>query len=365
MDDYSVNSLIESRNEWCARLLNILTPLIIQGFNSIFKEAYKVCEDNDEKGKYLMTFQNFISQIPKWSKAIVQKERERIVDKSGCSYLEDLIACVHIVQLKALSCIRVGQRQKKVDIDIPSLDTFIHNVYINCARKVYTNVYLFEIKKSALDIQRNNRDLEIIVKECLMDTIRESVPVDRILRAYMDETEEQDVETKEEIIEEPVTVEVPDDLVKQDQEPEQELEKKVEKDNEEKESKKELDSAQIKINKIEEASKKLENVTLAVDTIESSLNEADNTKVELFSNPVESLSENKRLKFDDMDKAMNYDGREELVSAPKTIDRLEQISAINFEKRKAEEEEDDEDELLKIGDDVSLELDEIVSLDTM
>ena len=160
-------------------------------------------QENDEKGKYLMTFQNFISQIPKWSKAIVQKERERIVEKSGCNYLEDLIACVHIVQLKALSCIRVGQKQKKIDIDIPSLDTFIHNVYINCARKVYTNVYLFEIKKPALEIQRNNRDLEVIVKECLMDTIRESVPVDKILRAYMDETEEQDVETHEEVIEEP------------------------------------------------------------------------------------------------------------------------------------------------------------------
>ena len=227
MDDYSVNSLIESRNEWCARLLNILTPLIIQGFNSIFKEAFKVCEENDEKGKYLMTFQNFISQIPKWSKAIVQKERDRIVEKSGCSYLEDLIACVHIVQLKALSCIRVGQKQKKVDIDIPSLDTFIHNVYINCARKVYTNVYLFEIKKSALEIQRNNRDLEIIVKECLMDTIRESVPVDKILRAYMDETDEQDVETKEEIIEEPVTLDVPEDLINNDTTIEKQQEEKL------------------------------------------------------------------------------------------------------------------------------------------
>ena len=34
-----------------------------------------------------------------------------------------------------------------------------------------------------------------------MDTIRESVPVDKILRAYMDETEEPDIETREEIIE--------------------------------------------------------------------------------------------------------------------------------------------------------------------
>ena len=43
MDDYDVNTLIESKNEWCARLLNILTPQIIIGFKSVFNEAEKLC----------------------------------------------------------------------------------------------------------------------------------------------------------------------------------------------------------------------------------------------------------------------------------------------------------------------------------
>ena len=32
MDDFNVSSLHESKNEWCASLLVILTPLIIEGF---------------------------------------------------------------------------------------------------------------------------------------------------------------------------------------------------------------------------------------------------------------------------------------------------------------------------------------------
>ena len=36
MDDFNVSSLHESKNEWGARLLTILTPLIIEGFKSIF-----------------------------------------------------------------------------------------------------------------------------------------------------------------------------------------------------------------------------------------------------------------------------------------------------------------------------------------
>ena len=91
---------------------------------SIFDEAYKLCLVNREKEKYLMTFQNLLSRIPKWNEELISNEVERITNNSGCGYLEDLITCVHVVQLKALTCIRVGQKQKKVDIDIPKLNDF-------------------------------------------------------------------------------------------------------------------------------------------------------------------------------------------------------------------------------------------------
>ena len=44
---------------------------------------------------------------------IIEEEKKRIIENSGCGYLEDLITCVHIIQLKALTCVRVGQKQKK------------------------------------------------------------------------------------------------------------------------------------------------------------------------------------------------------------------------------------------------------------
>ena len=56
-----------------------------------------------------------------------------------------------------------------------------------------------------LEIQKNNRELEIIVQECILNTVRDSIPVETILKAYMDETCEEDVieEVKEEVKEEP------------------------------------------------------------------------------------------------------------------------------------------------------------------
>ena len=207
MDDFSLNSLQESRNEWCSRLITVLTPCVIDGVKSIFEESWKLCIENDEKTKYLMTFQNFLSRVPKWNPNIISQECSRIKEKSNCTYITDLITCVHIIQLKMLSCMRVGTKQKKIDINIPSLEDFIHHVYINVARKIYTNVYLFEIGITALKSQKNSRELEIIIKECILQTIRETIPVEELLKLYMNETVENAIEVheKQEIIsQEPV-----------------------------------------------------------------------------------------------------------------------------------------------------------------
>jgi hypothetical protein len=175
MDDFSISTLHESRNEWCARLVSILTPLLIDGYKSILDESIKLCKSNNEVDKYLMTFQNFISRIPKWNSSIIENERKRIVDRSGCNYLEDLVTCVHVIQMKIMTAMRVGHKQKKIDINIPKLDDFIHKCYINSARNLYKNVYLFEIGIVPLQIQKNQREMEVIVQEIKEQYIEESV----------------------------------------------------------------------------------------------------------------------------------------------------------------------------------------------
>ena len=200
MDDYNIHSLTESRNEWTARLVTIMCPFIIEGFKSIYKDAYKLCIENDEENKYLMTFQNLLSRIPKWNKELIENEVTRIKENSKCGYIEDLITCVHIIQLKALTCIRVGQNQKKVDIDIPNLAVFIHKIYILVARKLYTNIYLFQNNINPLEIQKHNREIELIIKECILNAIRDTIPIETILRSYLDEVTEETVEVEEEFI---------------------------------------------------------------------------------------------------------------------------------------------------------------------
>jgi hypothetical protein len=198
MDDYSITNLYESRNDFAARLVNLLTPQMIHGFQTMFDEAWKLCVESDEKDKYLMTFQNFLSRVPKWNSTIISTECARIKEASSCNYLEDLIACVHVVQLKSLTCMRVGMKNKKINIDVPKATDFIHNAYIHCARKLYANMYLYEKNNNSLATQRNRREIELIVKECILNAMRETIPIEKLIRSYMDPTIEEDVEVSEE-----------------------------------------------------------------------------------------------------------------------------------------------------------------------
>ena len=311
MDDFVLSTLHEARNEWCSRLVSIFSPLIVEGVKSIFNEAWKLCVETDEVAKYLMTFQNLLARIPKWNSVIIEEERKRIVERSGCNYLEDLITCVHIIQLKVLTSIRVGNRQKKIDIAIPKLDAFIHKVYIHVARKVYSNVYLFEKNMSSLAIQKNMRELEMIVQECILTAIRDSIPTEEIIRAYMDEAVEHEEEIIIENMEEPV------------------LETEH--------------SIRDQVNPVEEP--KVEERPSVVPAI-SDLNDS----------PVLT-----RLKFNDYDSVYNGDDEIDTVSAPKTLERLEEISTERAIQRKLEEEEDLDDRI-KIHTD-TIPLDGLEDLD--
>jgi hypothetical protein len=296
MDDFSISSLHESKNEWASRLITILTPLIIDGYRSILDEALKLCRENNETEKYLMTFQNFISRIPKWNQTIIETEKNRICEKSGCSYLEDLVTCVHIIQLKILTAMRVGQKQKKIDINIPKLDDFIHKTYINVARKIYKNVYLFELNISPLQIQKHNRELEIIVQEGILNTLRESIPVDAILKAYMDETIEENVteEIKEQYVDEPIKVDTTNNTT----------------------------------------------ITEPVSNNNPNNNPDNNTQ-------------KPKLSFSNNDFVRDEFNNEQVVNASKDIDRLEQIGIERARQRKLDESDDDDDDdnvKLKISD---------------
>lgn len=371
MDDYNINVLSEAKNEYSSRLVTILTPIIIEGIKSIYNEADQLCLDNEEDQKYLMTFQNFLTRVPKWNSNIIDEETERILKVSGCTYLEDLLTCVHITQLKILTSIRVSNVQKKIDIEIPKLSGFVHKIYIAFARKLYSNIYLFEKHIMPLQYQKNMRECEILVQECILNTIRDNMPVENILRAYMDET------VNEEIIEEIIEKSIPQNEIEA-------MENNNTNNNNENENEN-LENNTVEITKTDKPvlvdtretenedwrplppkEEELENTNgkikeMATATkINQQSREISEEEANIKLKVEEQKSRGSVLSFNDNDSVLDLGtNKESIVQAPKTDERLAKIAKEQHEKRKAEEAEEDDEEKLTIFDSVDLKLDSL------
>jgi hypothetical protein len=176
---------------------------------------------------------------------------------------------------------------------------------------------LFELNIPPLQVQKHNRELEIIIQECILNTVRESIPVESILRAYMDETVEEDVveEIKEEVIEKP---------------------------------KEEESKTSEKPHIISEEGPKEPEVPV-VRSLESDAQELVRTvETEVVPEFPDLPEDTSRLTFSDVDNVRESDNSERNISAPKNVERLSEISEFRNAQRKAEYESEDEAESVRL-----------------
>ena len=179
-----LNFLVETKNEYTTHLTNILTPLIFEGIQSIYKEAMEIAETND----ILKIFQSFLKRIPKWNQIIIEKESNRIINSShSFGWLNDLIKATLKSNILILMYNPLNKNQKidsKYYKDIKTTD-FIHRIYIECAREIWNNPYLMYHLYPPIEIKRNQRECMIIIKECIKEAIRKLLPVKHILEIYL------------------------------------------------------------------------------------------------------------------------------------------------------------------------------------
>ena len=82
----------------------------------------------------LKKFQFYLSEIPRWNQEMILNEVSEILEKSKCDWLEELITAVFVSHTRILTSINTGKSKKKINLNIPKIDHFIHQCYIDIAR---------------------------------------------------------------------------------------------------------------------------------------------------------------------------------------------------------------------------------------
>ena len=186
----------EAKGEYTRQLCQFLVPALLTYFLETVDDVKQ--KDTDAR-KLLWNFQNHLKDIPDWNIDRVKRETTRIQNLTKCDYMEELLTAVFIAHTKVLSAIRLSTKQKKLQISIPKLEHFLHRTLSDCARLLWSNVYLFTPTGAAVERQKNLNVVEGLLGEGILQSIRTMLPVKSILREYLHEdTEEEAAKAEEE-----------------------------------------------------------------------------------------------------------------------------------------------------------------------
>ena len=178
----NINVLVDIKREYTTELVSMLAPCIYEGIQSIYADGKSINKNNSN---ILRTFQNLLSQIPKWNTSILEQETTRIKNKCNCEWLHELIQAVIISNTIVLS----NSNKKNIseiieDINVTT-EEFIHTCYIEVARELFKNPYLLYDGLKPWEKQSNMRESHKIIKDSIEESIRKMLPFGKILKAYL------------------------------------------------------------------------------------------------------------------------------------------------------------------------------------
>lgn len=187
-----INFFIETKSEYTIYLINILSPLIYEGLQSIYAEA---CKASDNSNNVLKCFQTFLRSIPKWNAETIKQETDRIINNSkSYNWLPDLVKATIKANIIVLT---YNSTKNKVDskyYDNIEINNFIHKVYIECAKELWFNPYLMYNQFPPIELKRNQRDTINLIKDAIKEAIRRSLPIKEILDVYLEEPLENNIQ---------------------------------------------------------------------------------------------------------------------------------------------------------------------------
>ena len=189
----NVGVYAEAKGEYTRQLCQFLVPALLGYFLQMVDEAKE--KDTDAK-KLLWNFQNLLKDVPDWNVDKVRRETTTIQTLAKCDYLEELLTAVFIAHTKVLSAIRLTTKNKKLQISIPKLDHFLHRTLGDCARLIWSNVYLFTPTGTPVERQKNLNLVEGLLGEGILQSIRTMLPVKSILREYLHDDGEEEEESE-------------------------------------------------------------------------------------------------------------------------------------------------------------------------
>lgn len=191
-------NIVELKNEYTNFLVNIITPLIYEGFKGMYDKAVNMEQKFRQKELEVANFQNpgtfkifqiCLKDIQNLNNYSIDEEVKRIKEKGKCSdFFDDLVKATIKSYIVLLTFNASGRKSKIIQDkhhDNVDINMFVHKCYIECAKIFFNYPELFWHKFSTLDIKRNQREAYDLIKIGIIEAIKKMLPIKLILKDYL------------------------------------------------------------------------------------------------------------------------------------------------------------------------------------
>ncbi len=130
----------------------------------------------------LIKFQLALKKIPNWTNTQIKKQIDEI--NVRCTWFKKLLVALFVSYIKMLSDgIRTSSKTRRLDVKLPSDETFVHTCFVDAAHNLYENPYV--MKKSELE---RDRELDERIQQSIMNSIDKLIPTADIINNYIPST---------------------------------------------------------------------------------------------------------------------------------------------------------------------------------
>jgi hypothetical protein len=219
--DGQVNKVFlrDKRVEYMVKLVDITTPLYLQGIISIYDHVKKHCKIHRN---ILKSFQEELRAIKDWNEDVLSAELKRFKQVSNCSVLENLIKSIFKIYY-----ITNGIS----DAVFPSCKKYVKECYLAIARQLYKNPYLlYDQGINPKEKRSNIMMIEDIIRKSIQETFIHLLPMSTLddyengynsddIQSDGDDNvkEEEDVDEEDELQDEEEDVDEEDELQEEEE----------------------------------------------------------------------------------------------------------------------------------------------------
>jgi len=187
MKNLNVNNIVEAKSEYTKQLYSVLTEPLCMKMISLYNACPKVSDD-DKPLNHLIEMQKAMRHIPDWNAYNIDNLTREVT--KDCPYFSDLLAAVFVSNIRILTSIHMSK--KKIHINLPKAETFVHTTCVHVAEAVFHNPQIF--KKDLISLKK---DLSMIIRECADESIRGMLPLQNIFQNYNTANSDSESDEKE------------------------------------------------------------------------------------------------------------------------------------------------------------------------